>query len=92
MCRVERALDCVQRRMAEGLLEAVRGLWLADPELGPKPLLAKLRPRTSSGLRRCILLRRRKPTSQLKRPSAAARQWPCRRIVLVLTQLGYGLV
>ena len=29
--------------MADGLLEAIRGLWLADPELGPKPLLAKLR-------------------------------------------------
>ena len=29
--------------MADGLLEAVRGLWLAHPELGPKPLLAKLR-------------------------------------------------
>eukprot|EP00964_Phaeocystis_antarctica_P006521 scaffold3531_cov58-Phaeocystis_antarctica.AAC.1 len=29
--------------MADGLLEAVRGLWLADPGLGPKPLLAKLR-------------------------------------------------
>ena len=29
--------------MADGLLEAVRGLWLSDPELGPKPLLAKLR-------------------------------------------------
>eukprot|EP00964_Phaeocystis_antarctica_P095014 scaffold61601_cov53-Phaeocystis_antarctica.AAC.1 len=29
--------------MAEGLLEAVRRLWLADPELGPKPMLAKLR-------------------------------------------------
>ena len=29
--------------MADGLLEAVRGLWLADPELGPKPLLARLR-------------------------------------------------
>jgi len=30
--------------MAEDcLLEAVRGLWLAHPELGPKPLLAKLR-------------------------------------------------
>ena len=27
----------------EGLLEAVRGLHLAHPELGPKPLLAKLR-------------------------------------------------
>eukprot|EP00964_Phaeocystis_antarctica_P011771 scaffold6503_cov60-Phaeocystis_antarctica.AAC.1 len=34
---------CWPRRMADGLLEAVRGLWLADPELGPKPLLAKLR-------------------------------------------------
>ena len=30
-------------RMADALLEAVRGLRLADPELGPKPLLAKLR-------------------------------------------------
>ena len=29
--------------MADGVLEAVRGLWLADPGLGPKPLLAKLR-------------------------------------------------
>ena len=30
--------------MADGaLLEAVRGLRLAEPELGPKPLLAKLR-------------------------------------------------
>ena len=29
--------------MADALLEAVRGLWLADPDLGPKPLLAKLR-------------------------------------------------
>ena len=29
--------------MADGLLEAVRGLWLTHPELGPKPLLAKLR-------------------------------------------------
>ena len=26
--------------MADGLLEAVRGLRLAHPELGPKPLLA----------------------------------------------------
>ena len=33
-----------RRRMADdGLLEAVRGLHLAHPELGPKPLLAKLR-------------------------------------------------
>ena len=30
-------------RMADGLLEAVRGLRLAHPELGPKPLLARLR-------------------------------------------------
>ena len=31
-------------RMADdALLEAVRGLRLAHPELGPKPLLAKLR-------------------------------------------------
>ena len=29
--------------MADGLLEAVRRLWLADPDLGPKPMLAKLR-------------------------------------------------
>eukprot|EP00964_Phaeocystis_antarctica_P000855 scaffold470_cov71-Phaeocystis_antarctica.AAC.2 len=29
--------------MASALLEAVRGLHLADPNLGPKPLLAKLR-------------------------------------------------
>merc|ERR1711903_433753 len=29
--------------MADGLVEAVRGLHLAHPELGPKPLLAKLR-------------------------------------------------
>ena len=29
--------------MADGLLEAVRGLWLADPDLSVKPLLAKLR-------------------------------------------------
>ena len=27
----------------DGLLQAVRGLHLAHPELGPKPLLAKLR-------------------------------------------------
>eukprot|EP00964_Phaeocystis_antarctica_P120166 scaffold83934_cov66-Phaeocystis_antarctica.AAC.1 len=29
--------------MTDGLLAAVRGLWLADPELSVKPLLAKLR-------------------------------------------------
>ena len=32
-----------RERMADGLLEAVRGLHLAHPELGSKPLLAKLR-------------------------------------------------
>ena len=31
--------------MTDALLEAVRGLWLADPELGLKPLLTKLRQR-----------------------------------------------
>eukprot|EP00964_Phaeocystis_antarctica_P096741 scaffold63005_cov65-Phaeocystis_antarctica.AAC.1 len=31
-----------QAPMSDALLEAVRGLWLADPELGPKPLLARL--------------------------------------------------
>ena len=30
-----------RRGMADGLLEAVRGLRLAYPALGPKPLLAK---------------------------------------------------
>ena len=29
--------------MPDALVEAVRGLWLADPGLGPKPLLARLR-------------------------------------------------
>eukprot|EP00964_Phaeocystis_antarctica_P157448 scaffold127607_cov66-Phaeocystis_antarctica.AAC.2 len=32
-----------RRCMAGGILEAVRELWLADSELGTKPLLAKLR-------------------------------------------------
>ena len=41
--RPVRARRVVCRRMADGLLEAVRGLHLAHPELGPKPLLAKLR-------------------------------------------------
>ena len=42
---VGRALGRAGRllRMADGLLEAVRGLWLVDPGLGPKPLLASLR-------------------------------------------------
>ena len=34
---------CGSRMADHGLLEAVRGLWLADPGLAPKPLLAKLR-------------------------------------------------
>ena len=38
-----RARRVVCRRMAGRLLVAVRGLHLAHPELGPKPLLAKLR-------------------------------------------------
>ena len=33
----------VAGRMSEALLEAVRGLHVADPDLGVKPLLAKLR-------------------------------------------------
>ena len=42
--RPARARRVVCRRMADdGLLEAVRGLHLAHPELGPKLLLAKLR-------------------------------------------------
>ena len=51
------------RRMADnGLLEAVRGLHLAHPELGPKPLLAKLRqqqPTWQRATRRCARLWRR---------------------------------
>ena len=38
-----RLRQATRGRMADGLLEAVRGLHLAHPELGPKPLLAKLR-------------------------------------------------
>ena len=33
------------------LLEAVRGLHLAHPELGPKPLLAKLSPAAAAAAR-----------------------------------------
>ena len=33
----------VAGRMSAALLEAVRGLHVADPDLGVKPLLAKLR-------------------------------------------------
>ena len=39
----ERGAPLSTEQMADGLLEAVRGLHLAHPELGPKPLLAKLR-------------------------------------------------
>ena len=38
-----RVLWAVAGRMSEALLEAVRGLHVADPDLGVKPLLAKLR-------------------------------------------------
>ena len=37
------AVRVATTHMADGLLEAVRGMWLAHPDLGPKPLLAKLR-------------------------------------------------
>ena len=37
------AEEASRARMIDGLLEAVRRLHLAHPELGPKPLLAKLR-------------------------------------------------
>eukprot|EP00964_Phaeocystis_antarctica_P008015 scaffold4307_cov67-Phaeocystis_antarctica.AAC.4 len=56
-------------RMADGLLEAVRGLWLADPGLGPKPLLAKLqeqRPDLGAGNREV-----REALTQLKVESEA---------------------
>ena len=52
--------------MADGLLEAVRGLHLAHPELGPKPLLAKLReqqPNLAAGnkeVREALAARRRR--------------------------------
>ena len=36
-------LSLWQGRMSEALLQAVRGLHVADPDLGVKPLLAKLR-------------------------------------------------
>ena len=38
-----RARRVCNRMADDSLLEAVRGLHLAHPELGPKPLLAKLR-------------------------------------------------
>ena len=36
-------MKAVAGRMSAALLEAVRGLHVADPDLGVKPLLAKLR-------------------------------------------------
>ena len=51
-------VGCWRRGMADGLLEAVRGLRLAHPELGPKPLLAKLReerPDLGAGNHRSLL-------------------------------------
>ena len=54
------------------LLEAVRGLWLADPELGPKPLLAKLReqqPDLGAGSKEV-----RKALTALKAESEAAKE------------------
>ena len=41
--RLRGAVRVVCHRMADDVLEAVRGLHLAHPELGPKPLLVKLR-------------------------------------------------
>ena len=42
-CVASRGAAGRRPRRADGLLEAVCGLHLAHPELGPKPLLAKLR-------------------------------------------------
>ena len=44
--------------MADGLLEAVCGLHLAHPELGPKPLLAKLREQRSPTWQRATTQRK----------------------------------
>ena len=41
------------------------------------PLSSRRRPRTSSGLRRCTLLQRGKPSSPVPRSGAAAGQRPC---------------
>ena len=41
--RLGPATAALRRMPDDGLLEAVRGLHLAHPELGPKPQLAKLR-------------------------------------------------
>ena len=54
--------------MADALLEAVRGLWLTHPELGPKPLLAKLREQQPPDL------------GADERTTTAARQGPCSNV------------
>ena len=43
VCVLSPALPSVAGRMSASLLEAVRALRVADPDLGQKPLLAKLR-------------------------------------------------
>ena len=56
---------------ADTLLEAVRGLRVADPDLGPKPLLAKLReqqPNLGAGTREV-----REALNALKAESEAAK-------------------
>ena len=62
--------------MADGLLEAVRRLWLADPEPGPKPLLAKLReqqPDLGAGTKEVREALRRPPSPHRLLPIRAAR-------------------
>ena len=67
--------------MADGLLEAVRGLHLAHPELGPKPLLARLReqqPDLAAGNKEvrealaALKAEESKPTEAAATPPAAA--------------------
>ena len=48
-----RARRVCNRMADDSLLEAVRGLHLAHPELGPKPLLAKLR-RSAAELKEAV--------------------------------------
>ena len=58
----------------DGLLEAVRGLRLAHPELGPKPLLAKLRqqqPDLAAGnkeVREALAALKAEESKRLRRP------------------------
>ena len=73
--------------MADGLLEAVRGLWLADPGLGPKPLLAKLReqqPDLGAGNKevREVLtaLKRRRGTRPPRKPPPPRRPRPTKAL------------